>query len=514
MGNSVKSLSARCASSAPPTWRRIASALLASAAILLGRTAEAQFDRIQCSFCPNYTQFNWTYGIRADGAPDATIPVAMELPTEPPANCASTPTNPCPHYINWLDHDRYFVGNGYIKQFGLRFGTFDLEPNYDTFSFGEAGTTLTQLTGSPTLTWYDTTVSQSLQATPGRTFLHVDGTVTYRGLTIDQARVCCQSTLADGDVAMEPAKRYSGVLLGSGDTVYFKVPVSCGAIEQTWNLWGAPSTASDFDVYVRCNARPTPSAWDFVGLSSNAQEHVRAGAYNCSCPGTWYVAVHSYSGSGMFHLVTQSHFVAERRTVRAGTAFSASSLQGALLGNALGEGCKQLFGLTEGAEYIQQIDFYNNADCGNCAGSSCDICLHDEDGPTGVHGLCTTDPIHLYHNAWLEPEDIGHELAHKYFCVDDEYYYDSEGFSIPQCGHSVMAVARGSNNNLCYFDTAFLREDHTRDKPPWAISTTLPHAWKQAQDAFVTPWIPSQTPDNYDYRDHDLNALACKVVFH
>lgn len=55
---------------------------------------------------------------------------------------------------------------------------------------------LTGVVSTPT--WYDLTVSQSLQATPMDMLFHTDYSVTHRGFAIGRARVCCQSTHEPG----------------------------------------------------------------------------------------------------------------------------------------------------------------------------------------------------------------------------------------------------------------------------------------------------------------------------
>ncbi|MBI4703614.1 MAG: hypothetical protein HY744_21090 [Deltaproteobacteria bacterium] len=105
---------------------------------------------------------------------------------------------------------------------------------------------------------------------------------------------------------------------------------------------------------------------------------------------------------------------------------------------------------------------------------------------------------------------IAHEWGHEYFCAGEEY-----GDSGRLCGHSIMAddYAHGQYN-MCYFHTQGSLEDHEKDKTCGAADSGLDSAWDQANNAGVTPWKPSETPDNYSYAMFDFNNQVGTVVIH
>lgn len=441
-----------------------------------------------CTVCPTFTEVDWSYN-------------SSELPQDP--NCAA---GTCPHYINNLYHWRTLLANKWVKQFQFRVDTFDLESGYDYFEYGETGA-LSALTGSLSPGWRGVVSSDSVQKLPINLLLRTDISVTRPGFRLGKARVCCSLSAPIVNPVpnrnLLPLDRTTGVLLGPKDTVYATIPVGPSTRKQSISLWGPPGT--DFDVYLRCNAAPTPSAWDVRGFSGDSQETIvfqQPGG--CTYPGTWYIAINSYAGSGQFDLVTSPMYNAGDVSLRAGFNWNAPATQVAASTAALLRSSRQFFGQTEGQILIRQFDIWNNTGttCGNCGGVACDICFLDQPGT----GSCCAGPngqVHLMQSYFNNGELIAHEYGHKYMSGGDEY----DGFGgVWQCGHSNMANPVGSQNNFC------IDADHNSDATPGATVSPLSSVWTSALINGKVPVGLVTTGDNYDYSDHDFNGLIQAFV--
>jgi len=439
----------------------------------------AGWKAIQCSLCSTRTTLGWNFQVYGS---------ASELPLDP--NCQSTQEDPCPHYINNLDYQRYVVANKYVREFGFYINLFETQNGYDYLYYGPEGG-LTGLTGNPTLGWRDFSVAASLQSQPGLLHFVTDTSGSDEGFHLNSARVCCTSTGDTNTALLSRHVRYTGFLLGTGDLIKLRASVTSNHLN--FVMWGDPSGGKDFDIYVRCNAEPTPISYAYA--STTGQEefiHVPSGVCDT---GTWYIAVSSYSGSGWFNLVVSEHKGAQHRNLRAGVTFDAngSGQPGvAALQDALRQAARHFFGATEGVVHVENIDFYNNiSSCDSgCGSASCDICYYDQDG-TATAGC--GGRINVYRWYFQDPEGISHEFGHAYMCLPDEYYAGCGG-NCWQCGHSNMAAPWGSQNNFCFY------HNHKKDKTPGATDTTANPNWTDAYNQQISPWSPSRTPDNYDYR--------------
>jgi len=77
-----------------------------------------------------------------------------------------------------------------------------------------------------------------------------------------------------------------------------------------------------------------------------------------------------------------------------------------------------------------------------------------------------------------------------------------------------MANPWGPQNNFCYhYDNGSL-QDHNFDRTPGTTPTSQPPAWSSANSQLLTPWIPFETPDNYDYRDFSFDGYVSHVYRH
>lgn len=446
-------------------------------------TADAQtFSPVSCNVCPSYTEVPWTFD-------------SSELPTDP--NCSA---GTCPHYINNINQWRSVIANKWVKEFQFRIDSFDTEPSFDYIDYGEVSGSLTRLTGSPVLGWRGVVSSKSIQERPIDFLFHTDSNVARPGFAMGKARVCCSFTAPLLDVvpqrALVPLERTTGVLLGNGDTIYGTIPIAPNNGKQSIALWG-PSNA-DFDVYVRCNALPTVSVWDYRAYSADSQEVLilpRPGA--CTYPGTWYVAISSYSGAGQFNIVTSPMFDSGVVSLRVGFNFNASATQLTNAATALSKTSRQFYGQTEGQILIKSYDIWNDtgSSCSNCGGQICDVCFEDEPG-TGW--CCSGNQVTVQRNYFSDPEGIAHEFGHRFLGVSDEY--EGSG-GVWKCGHSNMAKPWGDQNNFC------VEMDHNKDSTPGSTPSPNSSVWKIAYTSSKLPIGLGDTGDNYDYMNHDFNGM-------
>jgi hypothetical protein len=286
-----------------------------------------------------------SHGSEADPRPS----VNTSLPGEFPGDWGGPVTS---NYIGNIHHHFEIFANQNVQQFGIRVDTFDTEGFYDYLQFGPilAGpwTTLTG-TGYPAGTWYDFAApsGSSFQSFPGLMLFRTDDSVTRPGFTTGMARVCCGGTPNNATSQLYEMTRGRGVLLGTNDTVYMNMDYTCAeaAEHQTIALRGPSGT--DFDLYARCGALPTPTSYiSPAGMSSNSQEFYHLPANACSCPNTLYIAVNSYQGSGTFDIVRSSHIAGRHVTLRAGTRETATPAQMATFATMLRQSAGRLYGAT------------------------------------------------------------------------------------------------------------------------------------------------------------------------
>lgn len=456
------------------------------------------FVPVQPPTCPSTTNLDWNYRIGGKTG-------VFDLPSDP--NCESTTGNPCPHYINNLDNSRWFVSNTWVGYIGFRVNSFSTESNFDFLRWGLESIPPGSVSGTVapgTILWSNT--AWSFGGIRDALSFVADYSVTYEGAYLDQVQVCTYRTSPDthGPNTFDLKRRYNGVLLGANDVVYLQFTADA-AYHYPITLWADMGGAgTNFDLYARCGALPTPTAYDWRGNSADSQEYVDVS----NCAGTAYVAVHALQGSGVFSVVRGIHAPAGHTArLRAGTDFNATAAQMATFNAALRSSVRQFYGSTEGEQVIGQIDLYNSQTCSvgaaNCDGANCDICFRDEAGT--AYAGCGWGVV-VQQSYFADGEGISHEYGHYKFCLGDEYV--NMPWSVWQCGHSNMASPWGDNNNFC------VDFDHKTDKNPITPVSTLPSAMTQAFTAGVAVDSENVTFDNYDYADFDFNGLVGNIVQH
>jgi hypothetical protein len=456
------------------------------------------------------------------------------------------PSNPniWNQYNNFMNNVTFISGNEYIESFGFHVNSFSMERNYDYLSVYANAPQI--LTGGPSYGnniagWYDfrADMGGSLPTTYMNLMFNSDYSVSDTGVFLDQAEVCTNNpgkTLYNAEGPLVPYYRTSGVLLGTGDVAYFNVPVgsaksgdTCSSAHDTFAMWGGPNggpNGVDFDLYVRCNAQPTNTQWDYRGFSSDPQEFIHATTDTCPCGSYWHVAVQSFRGAGWFNLVNHKHYASEHRSeARVYAVTFHPPIPNAQLNayaTEMSRGVKHFFGANEGARYwdgvglyqatntlYQEINIYADVNNGRpnsdrCASGSW-YCF--------LGGLCE---LYLYNN-WFDGPTLSHELGHHLNCLDDEYDNPSQDIL---CGHSIMASQFYTNSNYCWCTNqqgnmcASGYGDHGRDTTPlYMTSVQTGAAWSNL--ASRAPYQPiTMTPDNYDYTQFDFDGLYGTVTIH
>jgi hypothetical protein len=446
------------------------------------------------------------------------------------------------NYNNFMDNVTFISGNEYIESFGFNANSFEMERYWDYLSVSEHYEEALLLTGganygNPISGWYDVPADSggSLPAANFSLNFHSDWSNSDTGVFLDSARVCTNhpgKALTNVEGPLVPYYRTSGVLLGAGDVAYFKVPVgsakvgdTCSTAHDTFAMWADPNV--DFDLYVRCNAQPTDSQWDFRGWSADPQEFIHATTDTCPCGSFWHVAVASYQGAGWFNLVNHKHYASEHwgdakvYAVSAQGPVSATRMNG--YATEISRGFKHFFGANEGTRYWESIGLYQENSTQN---EQINIMAdlngrpHSDQCAAGSWfcfwgGVCE---LYLYDN-WYDGPTLSHELGHHTNCLGDEYQDTDGGGANIECGHSIMGSQFKTNSNYCYCPTsqtpcAYPDGDHAQDTTPmYLTSVQTASAWWNLQSR--APYQPiSMTPDNYDYMQFDFNDLYGAVTIY
>lgn len=461
-----------------------------------GSALAATFTPYQCSACDTWTSVSpWVYNASSGYS-------VWDQPQDP--NCSD---GDCPHYINWLYDKQYFVANQYVEKVQFNISQINLESGFDSFSYGVPGD-ISSLTGSPSATWYGKTTNGEKMSM----LLYTDQSVTKPGIYIDQVRVCCRGT-SGSTQTLEPTVRYHGALLAASDTVYLQNTSLAGLSDHIGIALDA-SGSKDFDLYVRCNALPTPSTYDYRSFGSDATEYVHIGANYCAA-GTIYVAVNSYSGTGDFNLYATRHPAANHWSLKAGTSFTATSSEVTAMYSILQRSARLLWGASEGAFSVDQVDVWNNGSCNNCGGAACDICLNYSSNLSLTYVTCGQGnpgtSTNLNTTSWTSGNVFSmswtmvHEYMHLLPGLCDEYGYDNNNNIYYSCSHSILGnLPLTGLRSLCNYDGGSWM-DHSRDKVPTNAQSKGEPNWPYLATYGYTNTIPTATADQLSYYDNDVD---------
>ena len=215
---------------------------------------------------------------------------------------ASTNAN----YANNTNVFGWFYANRNVIDVSFLAQSFDLEVGDDFLRFNQYFGMLTNYSAAySNNTWLNPNILYPIQYQPIELKFDTDSSSTRPGFAFSQVKVCCSSNPGPDSTAAQlfRGERATGVLLATQDYVRFKLPTGpSGTILNIITGSGPTSSGADFDVFVRCNAAPTNTLWNYRGVSGDAMEFVSITEGAGVCSGTWHVAIHSYSGSGQFYL--------------------------------------------------------------------------------------------------------------------------------------------------------------------------------------------------------------------
>lgn len=484
---------------------------IAAAMLLLAWSRQANatlsFSPFQCP-SPVYVPYTYSLGQRYPDTPGGdTSRRESEVGYDPNNYSAAVQA-----YNNTINHSRYFIGNQYTSSMEFHYTLFDLEYFYDTIRGGHYTNYLTtdwvqdfSQTGSYSAGYLPAVVGgggDSLQAHHGYLQFVSDINNSHQGITVDSVKVTCGAY----DIlthAMWPHERYSGVLLAQNDVVYARVASDTPAsgTHQTVALWTAPSV--DADLYVRCNAYPTPTVYDYRDFRGGTSSFIHIPANQC-VGGSWYIAVHSYSGVGQFSLVWARHKTSEHRTInvsRGDSGNSAPADRESVMRDMLRRAAGRVFGMTEGQVVLADINLHNAGTSGClCTNPGlCDTVLdwnrtfraNAEICPFVYGGSYSNVCAHVGADDISNARDevLAHEWGHEWLCNRDEYT-DALG---PACGHSIMASYRNMQN-VCQ------NSDHAKDGQPGATDPYGVSGWARMSTDGRLYWAPwGGTPDAFEY---------------
>lgn len=422
-------------------------------------------------------------------------------------------------YLPDVSVTRWFYTNNWVQWFDFWVPYFDSETGYDYLHYGQPYIAEYGITGGQDNAnfWYFVrlSTSASFQAVPAYFYWHSDATNQLSGFNIDGVRVCSGSSPDNNTTFLPEFTRNTGVLLGTGDVIYFQVAGTQGPDHYTFALWGDyPNDYDnnlDFDLYARCGAPPTPTAWDFRGYSSDTNEFIHANN-DSSCSAGWWLAVNSYNGAGMFNLEVMEHYVSDHVTTATATILDWDDAgQYQIWQNSWAAGYREYFGATKGALYIENLDIWNNNGNNDAYWIFSDSC-----GRSDAYKACSFfaggaptiywfDSTNSCNPDWHLDRTIAHEASHDSSGLDDEY----SGSYCGNCGHTIMDTGfTGTNYNFC------TNADHDSAHANGCGSAPGGPGWSNSCLLNMTPYRPYETPDNYSFELFDFNDMAFHVNAH
>lgn len=497
----MRSISTTC--TAPrldrPTQRsRRLRSMISCLAVALGCLAGSAASARAATFTPRHPGFC--------GGENAAVPNWTMSSTEFPENPNAAGT-----YINNIEARRYLWANQHVSRVNFNLASFSTEATFDRLEMFPtiSGGTFLSLSGAQS-GWKTVTVAanQSLQTSPIDVRFVTDVSVTRPGFNINAVTACSNGTsAASSGIRGRVGQKELGMLLAKDDVVYIGFPAP--PTTQRVNLTLNGPAGTDFDVYVRCNALPTPTAFYQRAFSADSKEFlsfVPEAACSSTSIGTYWVAINSFGGAGRFDLRWSTANAADIRTIKVGVDFPATPEQLQLFADMWKKGVREFYGHTEGQFLFNRVEIFPNATGTppTCDGELCKAVMNQN------AGRCTAafGPILLKPSCWSRYRTYAHEMLHKFLPLIDEYRLNADQTaSYAECGHSVLASTTSSNHNLC------TGANHGRDRdpraPPSAEEDTTA-AWPKLSG--LLPTIMTTTPENYDYQDHDFNNAITVVI--
>jgi hypothetical protein len=491
--------------------------MLASAvALALARSAHAAFvTPIKPPVCPSFASYPFTYGT-------AEMEDDWRCGIDPGV---SSPTNPCPHYANNINHWRWIAPNPWTSQ---------VDMHVTSFAVGLDGL---DAVGTPYNTWVGTFSSPfwmqvgGTASAAGYIAFGTNDNGTAGGFAIDQIRIC--TSLSAPDPAIQPIvdnRPMIGVIQGPDDGTTFNFFLDTN---EHAGIAMLAQGDNDFDLFAECGGIPGSNPrWVSDGTGPHDFIHVD------QCQGqTIYVTIKGYSGSGAYTLIMAKHMANKDLHLKAATNFTASQGVKNSLRTVLTNTARRMYGASEGRIFITAWDFYPTPNCDVCPGG-CDYCFKDICNACGTAGCyrggaphceilgcsapngCTNGSVFVNAgllNGFIDEAKTGygasrrsaHELGHKVGGFPDEYV---AGMSVNElyCPHTIMGndLWRPSLTNYCV---------HNNHGKNGNFTNILPKSNQQLlfEKGMGPNWQTAAgngTPDSYTYYDFDFGGKIGSVT--
>ncbi len=332
-----------------------------------------------------------------------------------------------------------------------------------------------------------------------------------------------------------------GFLTQTSDTVYYSYPPpptdpGTGSpfhlhVALNHNAPASSQVNFDFDLYARCGALPTASAYDYVGYSGTPQEFLDI---TTPCTSTWFFAVNSYSGKGVFDLnIGEGGDLVKCIGFPVSAAYPTARKQ--QIADQIVADSRAFYGATLGGLFVNRLIFIDGDLSSTCVpypGQAArpidavisDACSGSQTAPNAgqMTFAIPKNPAFCSGNQWdaNRPYVFPHELGHNLFQFPDEYQPGGD-----VCGHSLMGFPTPLGAiSLCSL------YNHAKDPPGVYVDpgtnaqSTTPFGngvsmWQKAAanyygrhinmtvDASGNPrMMPVFTADNYAFQDFDFNS--------
>lgn len=557
----------------------------ASAALLVvcaSNEARAQsFGRYICPAAPAFTEVKWRFNARnqVGGIINSSVP---------PSDVARDINAPV-RYSHSMSVARDFMANNHVANVTFRTAdapagsgqlSFSTEEVDDYLFWAPWSMSPKTITGNiNSAAWWSVTAANSNgllayspQVYPIRMGFVTDANDNRTGFTIDRVRLSCKLSgglLPSPVFDLAPSYESSGVLMGSGDTVFTQFVPRAATHWHNVVLWAPPEDTgfTNFDMYLRCNALPTPSQYDVLRSynaslgSSNEFYQWRTDQW-CT-GGTVFVAIHSrtsFGGAGQFSIMHSEQRKKDYR-VKVGintpqyASWDASAQAAALTEriNRLKQAVRLFYGATEGTRFVNEFEVWNQTGgaegtCGTypesrCGGQHCEVCF------TGHTSGAVIAPGQPYQQLRIGDGEtanyivLAHEFGHYFLrqgspsaLLRDEYnwyYYDGGpyfvngvgpqfqapfAYTLPVCGHSLMNQPAGNTFNLCLPSNHWRGETMGIGTPPRIHQNGIPaQGWPSnwadmiaAGDVYDKPQVDSAA--NNDFVSHPFDGRIDIIV--
>lgn len=415
-------------------------------------------------------------------------------------------------YHNNQRTERFFVANQYVGGVDFRFANRDMAAN-DTLTF-QQGTSLPPMqVGSINSNQYWAIVPSGSLAIPiSMTFL-TNASVGRTGFIIDRVRYCREAP-AQTYTTIQTKKRIQGLLLGTNDTVFMRLPGTAAGTQLNLVAWPGTIAPANFDLYARCGSPPTPTLWTAKSAhtSDANEEFLTISNAQCGSGANLYVAVNSTSGFGSFNLLVSPMEVSANLSIKVAVEGPTQPDYNAVI-VTLSKTAKYLYAASDGQVIIGRFDVMKAppdsiSDFDTCRtacqakfGAPCGLCFLQEvfggtadnvGSPVAIVGRNSAVELGM----WNYYQGVTHELAHPFLpYMYDEYgaTNNAEGFRVLECGHSVMGTS-DRQQNFC------APVNHELDKQ---VGTNEPQSdvWSESSVLHSPPGIG--TPDWYNFQDHN-----------